>query len=80
MLVAVGVLLLNLPFGFWREGVRKFSVAWFLAVHLPIPLMVTLRLVSGMGWRLSSFPFVLGAYCVGQFCGGALRRRLRPVA
>ena len=78
--LAVGVLLLNLPFGFWREGVRKFSGAWFLAVHLPIPLIVTLRLVSGLGWRLSTFPFVLGAYFAGQLLGGALRRRWCPVA
>jgi hypothetical protein len=79
LIVAVGVVLLNLPFGFWREGVRKFSLAWFLAVHLPIPLVVTLRLVSGLGWHLSTFPFVLGAYFTGQFLGGRLRRRLRPV-
>ena len=78
--VVVGVLILNLPFGFWREGVRKFSLAWFLAVHLPIPLVVTIRLLSGLGWRLSTFPFVLGAYLAGQFLGAALRRRYRPVA
>ena len=75
--VAAGVAMLNLPFGFWRGGVKLFSPAWFLAVHLPIPLMVTLRLVTGLGWRLSTFPLMLGAYFTGQLVGGALRRHWR---
>ena len=75
--VAAGVAVLNLPFGFWRGGVKHFSPAWFLAVHLPIPLIVTLRLVTGLGWRLSTFPLMLGAYFTGQLVGGALRRRWR---
>ena len=41
--VAAAVLLINLPFGFWRAGVRKFSPAWFVAVHAPVPLAVGLR-------------------------------------
>ena len=72
--VAAGVLVLNVPFGFWRAGVRKFSAQWFFAVHLPIPLMVALRLCSGLGWSLATFPVVIGAYVTGQYFGGALRR------
>jgi len=75
MAVAVGVLVLNIPFGFWRAGVRKFSLPWILAVHLPIPLVVTLRVLSGLGWSLASFPFVIGAYLTGQYLGGVLWRR-----
>ena len=44
--VTFAVFFLNLPFGFWRAGVRKFSLPWFLAVHAPIPLVVGLRLGS----------------------------------
>ena len=72
--VVVGVLLLNVPFGFWRAGVRKFSLPWILAVHLPIPFVVALRICSGLGWSLASFPFVIAAYLTGQYLGGALRR------
>ena len=72
--VAAGVLVLNIPFGFWRAGVRKFSLPWILAVHLPIPFVVALRLFSGLGWSLASFPFVIAAYVTGQYLGGALRR------
>ena len=34
------VLVLNLPFGFWRSRVKKFSVPWFLAIHLPVPMII----------------------------------------
>jgi hypothetical protein len=73
--VASGVLIVNLPFGFWRAGLRKFSVPWFAAIHLPILLVVGMRLLSGLGWRLATFPVLLGAYFAGQYFGGVLRRR-----
>ena len=73
--VLLGVLILNVPFGFWRAGARKFSPVWFLAVHMPIPLVVWIRLFAGVGWRLTTFPLFLAAYFGGQLVGGALRRR-----
>ncbi|MCL6635822.1 MAG: hypothetical protein K6T29_08680 [Peptococcaceae bacterium] len=61
--------LCNLPLGRWRAAVRKFSVPWFLAVHLSIPLIAFLRVKMGLGaWLI---PFTLGAAVVGQLVGGA---------
>jgi hypothetical protein len=71
--VAAATLVLNLPFGFWRAGVRKFSPAWFLAVHAPVPFIVGMRLAAGLGWRLSTFPILVGAFFGGQFIGGRIR-------
>ena len=34
------ILLLNLPFGYWRAGVARFSRGWFLAVHVPVPFVI----------------------------------------
>ncbi len=73
--VAVAVIVLNLPFGFWRAGAKKFTRPWFLAVHAPVPLVILLRVFSGLGWQLSSFPVLVGAFFTGQFLGGVLRRR-----
>jgi hypothetical protein len=73
--LAVLILALNLPFGFWREGTRRFSVPWFLAVHVPVPLAVGLRISAGMGWRLATLPVFVGAFFAGQFLGGRARRR-----
>ncbi len=73
--VAALVLLLNLPFGYWRAGTAKLSRSWFLAVHLPVPLVIGLRLVSGLGFQWATFPVVVGAFFLGQFLGGWARRR-----
>jgi hypothetical protein len=72
--VALAITALNLPFGFWRAGTRRFSVPWLLAVHVPVPIAVGLRVGTGMGWRLTTLPVFLGAFFVGQFLGGRIRR------
>ncbi|HPA13943.1 MAG TPA: hypothetical protein PKV75_01600 [Desulfobacterales bacterium] len=70
--MALAVFCLNLPFGFWRAGVKKFAFAWFLAIHLPVPLILALRLHSGIGWQLITFPVLIVAFFTGQFLGGKL--------
>lgn len=72
-LLAALVLLLNLPFGFWRAGVKKFSASWFLAVHAPVPVVFGLRVLSGTGWQLAAVPVLISAFFIGQFLGGRLR-------
>ena len=72
--VALAVLLLNLPFGFWRAGTRKFTLPWLLAVHAPVPLVIGLRVLSGLGWKLSTVPVLVSAFFIGQLLGGRLRR------
>jgi hypothetical protein len=71
-LVALLVLFLNLPFGYWRARVRRFSPQWILAVHLPVPLVIACRIFSGLGWQLATFPVMIGAFFLGQFLGGKL--------
>ena len=71
-LVAIAVFVLNLPFGYWRSRVRKFSLQWILAVHLPVPLVITLRIFSGLGWHFVTFPVLIGAFFCGQFLGGRI--------
>lgn len=71
--IALAVLLLNLPFGYWRAGSPRFSRSWFLAIHLPIPFVILLRVTSGLGWQLVSFPVLVGAFFAGQFLGGWLQ-------
>jgi hypothetical protein len=77
-LIALAVFLLNLPFGYWRAGQRKFSWKWILAIHAPVPGVVALRLVSGLGFQLISFPILIGAFFLGQLCGSRLRATSPP--
>ncbi len=70
---ALVVLVLNLPFGYWRAGVRRFTLPWFLAVHAPVPLVVAVRLLTGLGWHLATVPIIALAFLTGQVLGGCVR-------
>ncbi|HRH42937.1 MAG TPA: hypothetical protein PKY82_15010 [Pyrinomonadaceae bacterium] len=72
--VAAIVFLVNLPFGFWRACVPKFSRQWILAIHLPVPIVIALRIFSGLGWAFITFPVLIGAFFLGQFLGGLIAR------
>jgi len=71
--IAIIVFILNIPFGYWRANVRKFSRQWFLSVHIPIPIVIALRIFSGLGWHFITFPVLIGYFFLGQFLGGMLR-------
>jgi hypothetical protein len=71
------VFLINLPFGYWRSRVRRFSLQWILAIHVPVPLVVACRLLLGLGWHLVTFPVLITAFFAGQFAGSRLQRLLR---
>ena len=65
--VAVGI---NLPFGAWRTTTRKFSVWWFLSIHLPIPAIFVIRPAAGFGWDY--VPVMVACAATGQLAGGWL--------
>jgi len=71
-LVAAIVFFINLPFGYWRANVRKFSAGWFLAVHGPVPAVVLLRMLFGLSFSLSTTPFLVGAFFTGQVLGSRI--------
>jgi hypothetical protein len=76
--LTVAVFGINLPFGYLRARTRRFSRAWFVAIHAPIPLVVAMRFLSGLGWRPITVPIFAGAFFAGQYLGGRLhawRRR-----
>jgi hypothetical protein len=76
LFVALAVFVLNIPFGYWRESVRKFSLAWVLAIHLPVPLVVLLRFWTGIGFDFHTYPILVGAFFLGQYAGVRLHRRM----
>lgn len=63
----------NLPLGYLRETSRKFSLHWFILVHLSIPFIVLLRSLFGFGWQM--IPLTLFCAVSGQLIGGRIRRR-----
>ncbi len=72
--VAAIILIINVPFGYWRANVRRLSAQWFLAIHLPVPIVIALRLTSGLGWQLATIPILVAVFFAGQFLGTKLHR------
>jgi hypothetical protein len=73
-IATIAILALNLPFGYWRAGLRKFSAGWFVAIHAPVPLVVAMRFALGLPFRWSTLPLFVAAYFTGQWLGALLRR------
>ncbi len=74
-IVALIIFLINLPFGYWRAKVKKFSKQWFLAVHIPVPIVILLRIYSDIGFELYTYPILVGAFFLGQYLGGKIYRK-----
>lgn len=75
-LIGLIILLFNIPFGYWRANSNKLSKQWVLAVHLPVPFVIALRIFSGLGWKFITFPVLVGSFFLGQLIGGILHRRM----
>jgi hypothetical protein len=73
--IAGVVFVLNLPFGYWRAGSRRFSRPWLVSIHAPVILAIGIRLLVGIRFVLGSVPLFVGAFFLGQSLGGRLRSR-----
>ena len=67
--IAFLVFVLNIPFGYWRANVRRYSFQWFLAIHIPVPFIVALRMLSGIGFAWYTYLFLVTAFFLGQKFG-----------
>jgi hypothetical protein len=74
-MVSIALFVINLPFGYWRAHAGKFSLQWFLAIHLPVLLAVCVRVATGLGWDLATYPALITAFLLGQFLGGRIHIR-----
>jgi hypothetical protein len=75
--IAIIVFILNIPFGYWRANTKKFSLQWVLAIHVPVLLMIGLRIISGLGFQLYTFPIMVGVFFTGQYLGGKIFTKMK---
>ncbi len=70
--VSSAAFVLNLWAGCLRATSPKFSLAWFLYVHLPVLAVFPLRQWFGLGpWAI---PLLITVSVAGQVFGGRMRR------
>ncbi len=79
--ICLFTMIINLPFGYWRTNVEKFSKEWFLAVHLPVPFVIAARLGFRVSFRF--IPVFILFYFLGQWLGAQwnsamVRRGISP--
>ncbi len=74
-ITCLATFVVNLPFGYWRGGLKKLSFWWFLAIHAPVPLVILIRKFNQLelSWVLA--PFLLGSFFGGQFFGKQLFKK-----
>lgn len=67
------VFIISIPCGYARQSFQKYSIMWWVLIHLPIPVIVMLRIKAGLNWHF--IPLTLGCSVAGQIIGGILSRR-----
>ena len=76
VLISLLVLAINIPFGYWRSNVKAYSLQWFLAIHIPVPFIIVLRLVSEIGFAWHTYLLLVTAFFLGQKTGSVVMKRL----
>jgi hypothetical protein len=77
-LLLLAALAMNVPLGMWRRGLRRFSPAWFVAIHASIPVLVAMRLAFVSGYWV--IPPEMALAVVGQVVGARLPQRGRGLS
>jgi len=70
LILSAFTMLINLPFGYFRAKSIRYSLRWFLYIHLPIPIIFIARTISHI--ELKYIPFFAFAAIAGQILGGKL--------
>jgi len=62
--------LINIPLGARREHYKRFSLPWFIIVHLSVPLIIALRMY------LETNPYFIPLFIVLAISGQWMGKRL----
>jgi cytochrome b561 len=74
LLASLLTFIINIPFGFWRSNRRRYSLSWFLAIHVPVPIIIFLRFYLDIGFHWSTYLFLVTAFFAGQYMGTFINR------
>ncbi len=70
LVLFIFTLMINLPFGYARAKTKKYSLRWFLYIHIPIPIIFIARTISHID--IKYIPIFAFAAISGQILGGKL--------
>lgn len=70
LLIILFAFIFNLPFGYLRRRSKKYSLKWFVYIHMPVPIIIAARIISNTDYKF--IPLFIIASVFGQFFGGKL--------
>ena len=73
------VVIVNIPFGYWRANTRRFSLQWFLSIHIAVIFVIALRLAFHLGFAWYSYVVLVTAFFLGQQFGSLINKMLRQI-
>jgi hypothetical protein len=74
VIISLVVFLFNIPFGYWRANVSRFSLQWVLAIHIPVPVIIFMRIYLNIGFAWYTYVFLVAAFFLGQQLGSKLHK------
>ncbi|MBE0570430.1 MAG: hypothetical protein IH618_02705 [Ignavibacteriaceae bacterium] len=79
LLLALFTFIINVPFGYWRANVKRFSLQFILAIHLPVLFIVLFRILTGTGFEYETLFVTVPTFFLGQLVGSKIysSRKLR---
>ena len=72
LLLTLITFIINIPFGYWRANVRRFSLQFLLAIHIPVALIILFRFAAGTGFEIVTLVFTVPAFIIGQYTGSRI--------
>ncbi len=69
ILTAIFILIMNIPFGMWRKHEKRFSLKWFLAIHIPVAISVLMRFILKIEFKWQFITFFVMMFLTGQYIG-----------
>ena len=79
-LLSLVIILFNIPFGYLRQGTKKFSFYWFLYIHLPVPFVILMRSAFDVELSFKTAPLLFGSFFLGQFIGKKIKTAIKSLA
>ena len=74
--VSLAVLIINLPFGFYRVRYKRFTRPWGRCIYIPILINIILRRFI-LNWDWDVVPYLFSAAILGHILGGFWGKRLQ---
>lgn len=70
LLITLLTFAVHLPFGYLRSRAVKYSLLWFIYIHIPIPFIILIRIITNTEYKF--IPLFIAAAVAGQFIGGSI--------